>query len=159
MLSLCRDTQRCAPWSLACRRRWTTRDTCLVASAPLPETADAWSARRRATGSTELGLLLTRPAQGSETDDGYLSTSEIARLKLDADWVILSACNTAAGEICAWEVQEAVRLGKCIIPVVCRELATSNVPPHLQDLNYIFFYKEPKAPDWARCDGARPSRC
>jgi CHAT domain-containing protein len=51
-----------------------------------------------ATGSTEPGLLLTPPAEGSETDDGYLSTSEIARLKLDADWVILSACNTAAGE-------------------------------------------------------------
>jgi CHAT domain len=29
--------------------------------------------------------------------DGYLSASEIAALKLDADWVILSACNTAAG--------------------------------------------------------------
>ena len=31
-------------------------------------------------------------------DDGYLSASEIAALKLDADWVILSACNTAAGD-------------------------------------------------------------
>ena len=51
-----------------------------------------------ATGSTEPGLLLTPPAQGSKADDGYLSASEIARLKLDADWVILSACNTAAGE-------------------------------------------------------------
>jgi CHAT domain-containing protein len=29
-------------------------------------------------------------------DDGYLSASEIAALKPDADWVILSACNTAA---------------------------------------------------------------
>jgi CHAT domain-containing protein len=27
--------------------------------------------------------------------DGYLTASEIATLKLDADWVILSACNTA----------------------------------------------------------------
>ena len=42
--------------------------------------------------------MLTPPPQGSEADDGYLSASEIARLKLDADWVILSACNTAAGE-------------------------------------------------------------
>jgi len=45
-----------------------------------------------ANGSTEPGLLLTPPAQGSEADDGYLSASEIARI--DADWVILSACNT-----------------------------------------------------------------
>jgi CHAT domain-containing protein/tetratricopeptide (TPR) repeat protein len=47
--------------------------------------------------ASEPGLLLTPPEQASETDDGYLSASEIAGLKLDADWVILSACNTAAG--------------------------------------------------------------
>jgi CHAT domain-containing protein len=33
----------------------------------------------------------------SDEDDGYLSASEIAALKLDANWVVLSACNTAAG--------------------------------------------------------------
>jgi CHAT domain-containing protein/tetratricopeptide (TPR) repeat protein len=44
----------------------------------------------------EPGLILTPPATASEEDDGYLSASEIAALKLDADWVILSACNTAA---------------------------------------------------------------
>jgi CHAT domain-containing protein len=48
-------------------------------------------------GSSEPGLILTPPAQASEEDDGYLSASEIADLRLDADWVILSACNTAAG--------------------------------------------------------------
>ena len=31
-----------------------------------------------------------------ETDDGLLTASEVAALRLDADWVILSACNTAA---------------------------------------------------------------
>jgi CHAT domain-containing protein/tetratricopeptide (TPR) repeat protein len=45
----------------------------------------------------EPGLILTPPAAASDTDDGYLAASEIAALKLDADWVILSACNTAAG--------------------------------------------------------------
>ena len=48
-------------------------------------------------GDSEPGLLLTPPDQATGTDDGYLSASEIAGLKLDADWVILSACNTAAG--------------------------------------------------------------
>ena len=48
-------------------------------------------------GSAEAGLLLTPPGEGTETDDGYLSASEVASLRLDADWVILSACNTAAG--------------------------------------------------------------
>ena len=46
---------------------------------------------------SEPGLVLTPPAEASEEDDGYLTASEIAALKLDADWVILSACNTAAG--------------------------------------------------------------
>ncbi len=45
----------------------------------------------------EPGLILTPPETASEEDDGYLTASEIAALKLDADWVILSACNTAAG--------------------------------------------------------------
>lgn len=40
---------------------------------------------------------LTPPNKATEEDDGYLSTSEIAALKRDTDWVILSACNTAAG--------------------------------------------------------------
>ena len=50
------------------------------------------------SSSAEPGLLLTPPDKASETDDGYLSASDIAGLKLDADWVILSACNTAAGD-------------------------------------------------------------
>jgi CHAT domain-containing protein len=46
----------------------------------------------------EPALLLTPPNQASEEDDGLLTASEAALLKLDADWVVLSACNTAAGE-------------------------------------------------------------
>jgi CHAT domain-containing protein len=49
------------------------------------------------TGSAEPGLLLTPPGTATPRDDGYLTASEIAALKLDADWVILSACNTSAG--------------------------------------------------------------
>ncbi len=49
-------------------------------------------------GVGEAGLILTPPKQGTLEDDGYLSASEIAKLKLNADWVVLSACNTAAAD-------------------------------------------------------------
>ena len=54
-----------------------------------------WPANCKA--GAEPGLILTPPGEATPEDDGYLSASEIAGLKLDADWVILSACNTAAG--------------------------------------------------------------
>lgn len=50
------------------------------------------------TGITEPGLIFTPPKQASATDDGYLTASEVSALRLGADWVILSACNTAAGD-------------------------------------------------------------
>jgi CHAT domain-containing protein/tetratricopeptide (TPR) repeat protein len=49
------------------------------------------------TSGAEPGLILSPPGKATPDDDGYLSASEIASLKLNADWVILSACNTAAG--------------------------------------------------------------
>jgi CHAT domain-containing protein len=49
------------------------------------------------SGLAEPALVLTPPDAPSELDDGLLTASEIATLKLNADWVVLSACNTAAG--------------------------------------------------------------
>jgi CHAT domain-containing protein len=51
----------------------------------------------------EPALILTPPEDGRtavelEENDGLLTASEVAKLELDADWVVLSACNTAAGE-------------------------------------------------------------
>jgi len=51
-----------------------------------------------ATGVGQGGLVLTPPDEPSEQDDGYLAASEVAALDLDADWIILSACNTATGD-------------------------------------------------------------
>ena len=50
------------------------------------------------TGLAEPALVLTPPAEGTEHDDGLLTASEIAQLDLNAEWVILSACNTAGGD-------------------------------------------------------------
>jgi len=47
-------------------------------------------------GYGEPALVLTPPEQGDEVDDGLLGASEVAQLRLNADWVVLSACNTAA---------------------------------------------------------------
>ena len=49
-------------------------------------------------GLAEPALVLTPPNQETKIDNGLLTASEIANLKLDADWVILSACNTAGPE-------------------------------------------------------------
>ncbi len=45
----------------------------------------------------EPSLAFSIPSQASAVDDGLLTASEIAQLKLNADWVVLSACNTIAG--------------------------------------------------------------
>jgi len=49
-------------------------------------------------GLAEPSLALSIPAQPSDIDDGLLTASEVAQLKLNADWVVLSACNTIAGD-------------------------------------------------------------
>src|ERR1700716_2636937 len=49
-------------------------------------------------GVAEPSLALSVPAQPSDEDDGLLKASEVAQLKLNADWVVLSACNTIAGD-------------------------------------------------------------
>ncbi|WP_161566020.1 CHAT domain-containing tetratricopeptide repeat protein [Caenibius tardaugens] len=46
-------------------------------------------------GMAEPGLILTPPPRETAADDGYLSASEIMQIKLNAEWVVLSACNTA----------------------------------------------------------------
>lgn len=48
-------------------------------------------------GLSEPALVFTPPAEEG-TDDGLLTASEAARLNLAADWVILSACNTAGSD-------------------------------------------------------------
>lgn len=54
---------------------------------------------RMAKRQGEPALVLTPPDEPvDEDDDGLLMASEVATLKLNADWIVLSACNTAAGD-------------------------------------------------------------
>jgi len=75
-------------------------------------------------GAHEPGLVLTPPDNATEEDDGYLSASEIANLKLDADWVILSACNTAAGAATSAEALSG--LARAFIYAQARALLVSH---------------------------------
>ena len=49
-------------------------------------------------GVAEPSLVLSIPKTPTDFDDGLLTASEVAQLKLNADWVVLSACNTIAGD-------------------------------------------------------------
>lgn len=50
------------------------------------------------SGLAEPALVLTPSDVATDVDDGLLTASEAALLNLNADWVILSACNTAAAD-------------------------------------------------------------
>jgi CHAT domain-containing protein/Tfp pilus assembly protein PilF len=50
------------------------------------------------SGLSEPALVLTPPDEPTQGDDGLLTASEIALLSMNADWVILSACNTASDD-------------------------------------------------------------
>jgi CHAT domain-containing protein len=49
-------------------------------------------------GIAEPGLVFTPPAKATAEDDGLLTATEVAQLKPSADWVLLSACNTASSD-------------------------------------------------------------
>jgi CHAT domain-containing protein/Tfp pilus assembly protein PilF len=48
-----------------------------------------------AKDKAEPALAFSIPEKPDDLDDGLLTASEIAQLKLDADWAVISACNTA----------------------------------------------------------------
>ncbi len=49
-------------------------------------------------GLDQPALALSSPSVTGEEDDGLLTAEEILKLKLNADWVVLSACNTGAAD-------------------------------------------------------------
>jgi TPR repeat protein len=70
----------------------------------------------------------------------------LGNLIREADTVVFVLSPTSArSEICAWEVEEAARLGKRILPINCRPLEGASPPPQLRERNYIFFHADPKA--------------
>jgi len=77
-------------------------------------------------GLAEPALVLTPPRIASAKDDGLLTASEVAALRLDAEWVILSACNTAAGE--TLEAEALSGLARSFFYAGARSLMVSHWP-------------------------------
>src|SRR5262245_14809323 len=65
----------------------------------------------------------------------------------EADTVVFVLTPTSArSPMCSWEAEEAERLRKRILPVICRPLEGASPPPQLQERNYTFFYDHPEEP-------------
>lgn len=47
-------------------------------------------------GLDQPALALCSPSVTGDTEDGLLAMAEIMKLKMNADWIVLSACNTGA---------------------------------------------------------------
>ena len=77
-------------------------------------------------GLQEPALALSAPSVAHVQGDGLLTMSKILGLKLNADWVVLSACNTAAGEGAGAEAVSG--LGRAFFYAGTRALLVSNWP-------------------------------
>ncbi len=77
-------------------------------------------------GLTQPALALSAPEVAGVEGDGLLTMGEILGLKLDADWVVLSACNTAAAEGAGAEAISG--LGRAFFYAGARALLVSNWP-------------------------------
>jgi CHAT domain-containing protein len=77
-------------------------------------------------GLTQPALALTAPEVAAIDGDGLLTVDEILALRLNAEWVVLSACNTAAG---AGQGAEALSgLGRAFFYAGSRALLVTNWP-------------------------------
>ena len=77
-------------------------------------------------GLTQPALALTAPEVAGVAGDGLLTMDEILSLKLNADWVVLSACNTASGEGAGAEAVSG--LGRAFFYAGTRALLVSHWP-------------------------------
>lgn len=77
-------------------------------------------------GLTQPALAMSSPDVTGDQDDGLLTMDKVIALKLDADWVVLSACNTAAGEGSGSEAVSG--LGRAFFFAGAKALLVSNWP-------------------------------
>ena len=81
-------------------------------------------------GLTQPALALSAPDVAGVDGDGLLTMEEILGLRLDADWVVLSACNTGTGAGAGAEA--ASGLGRAFFYAGTRALLVTNWSVHSQ---------------------------
>ena len=77
-------------------------------------------------GLTQPALALSAPDVADVDGDGLLTMEEILGLRLNADWIVLSACNTASGHGAGTEALSG--LGRAFFYAGARALLVSNWP-------------------------------
>ncbi len=109
-------------------------------------------------GLTQPALALTAPDIAGVKGDGLLTMEKILALKLDADWVVLSACNTAAGAGAGAEA--ASGLGSAFFYAGTRTLLVTNWSVHsasARDLITGVFKRQSADPGISRGEALRQS--
>jgi hypothetical protein len=107
-------------------------------------------------GLMQPALALSAPDVAGGKGDGLLTMGEIMGLKLDADWVVLSACNTGSG---AGAGAEAVSgLGQAFFYAGTRALLVSNWPVETTSAKALttgLFRRQAKDATLARAEALR----
>jgi CHAT domain-containing protein len=109
-------------------------------------------------GLTQPALALTAPKVAGVEGDGLLTMDKILALKLDADWVILSACNTGAGAGAGAEA--ASGLGSAFFYAGTRALLVTNWSVHsasARELTSDLFRRQGADPRLSRGEALRLS--
>lgn len=107
-------------------------------------------------GLTQPALALSSPEVTGNDGDGLLTMEEILSLKLDADWVVLSACNTGAGAGAGAEA--ASGLGRAFFYAGTRALLVTNWSVHSQSARQLvsdLFRRQAQDPKLTRGEALR----
>lgn len=108
------------------------------------------------TGLDQPALALTSPTVTPDGGNGLLTMEEILAIRLDADWVVLSACNTASGQGAGAEAISG--LGRAFFYAGTRSLLVSNWPVETtsaQKLTTDLFARQAANPALARGEALR----
>ena len=109
-------------------------------------------------GLSQPALALTAPAVANVDGDGLLTVEKILALKLNADWVVLSACNTAAGADTGAEAVSG--LGRAFFYAGSRALLATNWAVHSEfarELVSDVFRRQASDPNLIRAEVLRQS--